>query len=315
MPISESLADGLKNRFFDEIEKEYVSFRKNFKSKSTGIKVRDYYKYLWNATGKVGLVSFEGGTKRKPYFQFSHLIPLQMRQFKEWKEKSLFGEDFYLSFEPPEVGSSYSAFSISEHAVKRIFQRATSHNAAQVYNPGIVLNQLKYLPLWANFVMAALIKSNFHERNVTLSIQIPTPDGVLMGELDTQSWLLNIRTFVADMMLSEAQAEARRIVLEISEQLHQSPGSFNAGSKIFPARTSVTGHVFLSAFIQECENSMQILSFLTNWRDMDAVLLKKFVVTTVDIGASDESFVRMLKELGVRETLKLLEQGRRVINP
>lgn len=309
MPISESLANGLKNRYFRQMEDEYVAFGKDLhRFNSKGMKMEAFVKRLWQASKSTGVMYFEGGTKRKPYFFISHLMPLEQRSFKEWNERCLFGNDFYFSLEPQEYSNKYACYGIGEHAIKRIFQRSISQSADEPYQVEAINYQLKYLPLWSSYLISLLAQISRPDEHLTVSFQIPSPGGILIAEACNKSFIAEVRTFVDELKLVESQAFARNSILKISDIIYRSPASFWAGSRIFPTRTLTYGIVLVSSFINQSSNKEEIINFLVQAGASSKEVSQRLLEIIDRFSSKDLPVIELIQSIGVRELLVEIEK-------
>lgn len=123
--MTESLANGLKNRFFSEmlIDKEALGLLK-ISDRDTPKHRKDFQKFIDRSITfyeKFDLVHYEGGSTRKPYLAFELLTIDPKREFNTWNEKCVYGSSVIFNLNPFVPYNFYSTYNISEHTIARIF--------------------------------------------------------------------------------------------------------------------------------------------------------------------------------------------------
>lgn len=230
MIMTESLASGLKNRFFKEVEAENFDLKEMlqanmppYRSKSDWPKVVKHFESIFKASK---ILQYEGGGSKHPYLMINRIIACRERPLNTWKENCLFGHDLGLSVIPNEVSAEYSGYSIGEHAVARIFLRSNYEHIKGNIGIDLVNRQLIYTPLWSRFWGMLLSVSSELISGDTCYPLIPTPDGLLLCEFDKRSYILEIRTYLSDLQLTDDQMKIKSLLKLISLKYYQSPGSF-----------------------------------------------------------------------------------------
>jgi hypothetical protein len=214
MIITESLAKGLKNRFFLEISDEIIRRlnqaampgMRGKRSPSGWLKYEEKFRKIF---GRCAFVFYSGGSKRKPYFGFISLWINKDREFNQWNEKCLTGMMAVINSDPPIFEDMNALFNIGEHAIARIYERGLvkvdANLNVDIYS---ILPEFKFVPIWSSFwvSMFSLFKlsySNLQELNQIFPI-IPTENGLFFGQISSDLMgQLEIRTFVDDKSLSQ----------------------------------------------------------------------------------------------------------------
>ena len=237
MIITESLAKGLKNRFFLEISDEIIRRlnqaampgMRGKRSPSGWLKYEEKFRKIF---GRCAFVFYSGGSKRKPYFGFISLWINKDREFNQWNEKCLTGMMAVINSDPPIFEDMNALFNIGEHAIARIYERGLvkvdANLNVDIYS---ILPEFKFVPIWSSFwvSMFSLFKlsySNLQELNQIFPI-IPTENGLFFGQISSDLMgQLEIRTFVDDKSLSQEQNQVKSALLKISEGYDSSPFCF-----------------------------------------------------------------------------------------
>jgi hypothetical protein len=228
--VTESLANGLKSRFFSEMIKGADLAQKKYLDKQVQLNSRnDFIKLSQNVRTSLkdyAILVYEGGSVRKPYVAFDLLTAIKDREYNSWNEKCLTGSSMVYSLDMNYFFSAYSPYNIGEHAISRLFLRTKPEFIDGVIDYKYITKELVNIPLWANFW--GLIASTFKDPGAVpkFSPVIPTPSGLLMCEYFKDSKKLEIRTFVHDELLSEDQLKAKELLSEIGCDFYASPISF-----------------------------------------------------------------------------------------
>lgn len=235
MIITENLAKGLKNRFFSEIGDE-VSQKLNqlikdgYKYKKNTAGWEKYSKYLKQCFDRCAITFYDGGSNSKPYLGFVGLNIDPDREFNKWNEKCLTGTVAIAILEPFWFDYSQAVFNIGEHAISRIYERGKPL-VVDDFSVDIasILPELAAVPLWAAYwtgVIAAF-KGFFSNQSETVNHffpPIPSPNGLFLSEMVAERYArVEIRTFVNDSQLSFEQLEVKKLLLEVGNDLQNSP--------------------------------------------------------------------------------------------
>ena len=237
MIITESLAKGLKNRFFLEISDELVrrleqAAKPGLRGKRSPAGWLKYVEKFKNIFDRCAFVFYQGGSKGKPYFAFVSLWVDEKRQFNQWDEKCLTGKIAIVNSDPPLFEDMSALFNIGEHAIARIYERGIVKVDIDL-NVDIfsILPEFEYVPLWGGFWagMFELFKkrySNLDDLNQIYPV-VPAKSGLFFGQiLHKELSRLEIRTFVDDKNLTMEQQQGKQILLNISRGIENSPLCF-----------------------------------------------------------------------------------------
>ena len=224
-----SLAKGLRNQLFREIDediaafiskwKAYVQKSKPQKSRSNWMK---FSKDIESVYGQYMLANHSGGTERKPFLCLSTFENTE-RTFNSWSERCFSSKVLFFNFDPIGVHSQQSGFNISEHAIQRIFQRCYSDQdpMAESFKKINFTNELRLAPLWSFFWSLLLIElsNNNKLKEKGISVIIPTVSGLLLGEIFTSNFhKCEIRTFISKQQFSALQLVHWQSMMRISEK-------------------------------------------------------------------------------------------------
>ncbi len=319
MFIDDSLAKGITKRLIEQFDAEIENASSTFK-KSThfiSLEKRTNYekilKFHKDAFENISFCYIQGGSKRHPYIAYNLPTYWKNREYEEWTENSIHGSINLKRLPEWDFNRHYygSSFLIVEHALKRIVQRANLIDDLIEIDSSRFMNELKYLPIWAGFILFFLSDVKFPLGFDTrlLSASVPTPNGILLckiNRLESGAHFLEVRTFVELDKLSDEQKDLRESLLDVSQGLESSILCF------FPYHESLTKNVKFELYetytilLFRLKDSIYELSnsFLENHDDFSIYELSKLITEYFskklnnfdlnEIGNSD----RRLKEVG-----------------
>ena len=153
--MDKSLAIGFSKLFFretdDAIRKviENLSQKKKWKISRSGWS--KFCNDAKNQLGSMALLTYEGGSARKPYFAYMGLLIDEERTYNNWQERCVTGRVCINDFSSGACKVYPALFNISEHAIRRLIQRSLTDPANFQSNIFLVLNELKHVPLWSSY--------------------------------------------------------------------------------------------------------------------------------------------------------------------
>jgi len=225
--MDSSLAKGLKNQLFRELSEEidiviqrWSKYCINAKLASSRSKWGNFCNGMDAVLGPFLLAKYIGGSKRKPLLCMAS-FENENRQYNSWDENCISSKLNYLGHNPLWVESLPMGFSVSEHAIQRIFER--SYTAESILNQDFqkvhFVRELLYAPLWSVFwTINAMTIFKRADAN-SIEIIIPSPNGLLLGEILKKFTLrCEIRTFVAQPQLSVQQLNLMQMMNGLSER-------------------------------------------------------------------------------------------------
>jgi hypothetical protein len=207
-----SLAKGLKNQLFrefsDDIDnsiKQWEKYCKESKLNKSRLKWEKFCEGIDGVYGPYLLAKYRGGSKRKPYICMA-TFENGSRQYNSWNERCIFSVLIYFANNPVWVETLVKGFSVSEHAIQRIFERSFTDEspAEKDFRKVHFATELQYAPLWSTFwvgVTNIVFKTNSFE---SIEIVLPSPNGLFFGEIRRDSFC-EIRTFLSSSQLSAKQ--------------------------------------------------------------------------------------------------------------
>jgi len=247
--VTESLAKGLKDRFFNEMingakiaSDKFVKKKITSKNRSSFAKLAATVKSSFEENA---LIVYEGGSNGKPYLIFDLLTTMEDRQYNSWDEKCLTGTTFLFNYSPSVTLDSFTTYSISEHAIARLYLRTKPVLKNGIVDCKYITRELFYVPIWASFwgaILYAYGSSKFFENASPL---IPTHSGIFICDFDEKNMKPEIRTFVDDVHLSESQVATKNLMLQASKGLEVSPLSF----LVLLARSGIDNAEMLASII------------------------------------------------------------------
>jgi hypothetical protein len=235
MIITETLAKGLKNRFFMEMNDEVVRklnklTKDGYQYKKNTAGWQKYSKYLKQSFNRCAITFYDGGSSSKPYLGFIGLSIDPEREFNKWNEKCLTGTVAIAILEPFWFDYQKAVFNIGEHAISRIYERGKPliKDGFDVDIPSI-LPEMSLVPLWSAYWTGVIstFKSFYSEQPEVVTNffpPIPSTNGLFLGEMVAKGYAsVEIRTFVNDSQLSFEQLEVKNLLMEVGEGLQNSP--------------------------------------------------------------------------------------------
>lgn len=319
MIITESLAKGLKNRFFDEakdnitiaidsLQKEARNYKE---SKSGWKKLVLKSKKILHA---ISICFYEGGSNTSPYFAFVGLSIDKDRKFNSWNEMCLSGEVVIQAHKRRFCDTSSSSFNIGEHAISRIYERSK----LRFIDPFTVdihsiLPEFKMLPLWSSFWIGnlAVITNNFTENYLTHFYHpiIPAKSGLFLCELTHVKFpKIEVRTFVDDKNLSQDQLKLKNIMWNIGLVYHSSPLS------LFPLSGSIESDYYVNKAVlselAEYASLIEEMLFHTNTGAQFSVRAQKNFNNFLKNASCEngQQLSKFYRDLGIRETQLIIRK-------
>jgi len=228
--VTESLANGLKNRFFTEMTNGADLAEKTFVDKNDRLKDRNGFAKLSSnvrtAFKDHAVLVYEGGSSRRPYVAFDLLTVIKDREYNTWNEKCLTGNSMLFNFEPRYFHDEFSTYNIGEHAISRLYLRTKPKFIDGIIDWRYISHELKNIPLWSSFWALLIFTAHSEDFAKNCFPVIPAPSGLFMCEYSTETKRLEIRTFVDDSHLTHEQLVTKKILLKIGNDLTESPLSF-----------------------------------------------------------------------------------------
>ncbi len=228
--VTESLANGLKERFFSEMAAGASRAEQNFIKEKVNLVNRNAFSKLSsvvkNSLKDYALVMYEGGTSNKPYLVFDLLTPIADRPYNSWNEKCLTGVSFLFNYDPSVAVDHFTAYNISEHAISRVYLRTKPVLKNETIDCKYIIEEMVYIPFWASFWGATLFAKDSGKFFENASPLIPAPSGMFICDFSKSTMRPEVRTFVADSQLSEKQLAAKNLMINVSRDLISSPMSF-----------------------------------------------------------------------------------------
>lgn len=228
--MTESLANGLKNRFFFEMTEDFEKFGTfNIAQKDIPKKRTQFQSFVDKAKTRYSdfqIISYEGGSSRKPYIAFELLSIDPKREFNTWNEKCVYGSSVIFNLNPFVPYSFYSTYNIGEHAISRVFLRSKSIVKDNLIDVKSLFEEVKFVPLWAAFWGVLFFTSESKQFIGNSYPVIPSPNGLFLAETDSESQRIEIRTFIDLESLSAQQLQVRESLLDIGRIFQISPLSF-----------------------------------------------------------------------------------------
>lgn len=228
MYIDESLANGLKNRFFAEMPERISELIRRFTVETGGKQSRTAWRNLSERTNRIfsddALSLYLGGSNRKPYFGLCCLALGADRPVNDWTERFLASRNVVFNCSPIATFESIGSFVISEHTVKRLYQRAQAMTQiAGKIDPYFILPELQYLPVWSSYWQWAMTSMHAAVGIEEFFPVLPGISGLFFAECTIENPSVEVRTFVSDAQLTEEQLFVKNRMLIVGKALQSSP--------------------------------------------------------------------------------------------
>lgn len=258
-----SLAKGLKNQLFREISdeidgvtKQWIKFIKQSKPDSSRLRWEKFCNEIDGIFGPFLIAKYKGGSKRKP-FLCTAMFENENRKYNSWNENCIYSKFNYYTINPVWADSFPDVFSVSEHAIQRIFERSftDASPADKNFRKVQFANELRYAPLWATFWVYMTNKTFQYESIESIEIVIPSPNGLFFGEIRRNSYC-EIRTFLASHQLSVKENNLLEKMQVISQKFSESVIPFIFHKFISDQKDSVDQ---LVNFLLEAEEITEML--------------------------------------------------------
>ena len=315
--MTESLAIGLKNRFFSEmlLDKRELGFLK-ISDEDTPKNRKDFQSFTDRSISfyeEFDLIHYEGGSKRKPYLVFELLTIDPKRVFNTWNEKCVYGSSVIFNLNPFVAHTFRSTYNISEHTIARIFLRTPPLIKNNLIDVKGIYSEFKYIPLWAAFW--GILFFSIASKNIDTSAYpvIPGPNGLFMAEINKSDKRIEIRTFVNDEDLTFEQLSTKNALLEVGKLFEVSPLCFwGPLSQLHIDRTEVIFN--LMALLLSEHKLFESIKNVLSYRETDdakRIALKKSLDSEIKISKENGHVILIehLGKIGIRKFMLKINQA------
>jgi hypothetical protein len=318
--MDKSLAIGFSNHFFREADRAIRGVIKKLSQKKVWKISRSSWSRFCNEAenqlGNMTLSVYEGGSKRKPYFAYMGLVIDEEKIYNNWQERCLTGRICINDYSSGACEMYPALFNISEHAIRRLIQRSLIDPADYQKDIFLVLDELKYVPLWSNywFQMIFGYTNNFSKKDKLDYFQliIPAPNGIFLAKISNDELpKVEIRTYVHDLQLSPDQMEMKNIMLKSTKSLANSPLSFLPLVEIMNVDASFGVTLLISYRLRECYKLLVnlLFEFVENdqLRALEKTEFGKFFIG--NISSFSELLSNEFERVGVRAAQLEIQKG------
>jgi hypothetical protein len=234
--VTESLANGLRNRFFEEMAGTIAeiadSLLSNTRYKANREGFNKSYAEIKRRFKEIFLLSYEGGSNKKPYVAFQLLTVSEGKEYNTWNERCLTGITYLANFDPRFVDDNVAVFNISEHAIARLYLRTEPKLVNNVIDYRYIIDEMFMLPFWSNYWAMTLYtgmdsddNDGFDFRGYVFPV-MPAASGLFFSEFTEKSKYIEVRTFVDDDQLTFEQSEVKTMLMEVAKDAVASPICF-----------------------------------------------------------------------------------------
>lgn len=233
--MDESLAKGLKNHFFREVNDDINRALNNLKKIKVGSSLNSWAKFCADVKkdfNDAAIVIYEGGSNRKPYLAVNGLLRDDENEINDWQEKCISSVVAVLDFENKFVKVERSFFNISEHTISRMFLRLKSEDGSQPVTNKEIIEESKLIPLWSNFWINLIYEFTDGFKNTkklsAITPIIPSKNGLFfVSFMNLEVPHIEVRTFVDDSHLREEQIFIKNTMYQATNDLAVSPLAFS----------------------------------------------------------------------------------------
>ena len=231
MYINESLANGLKERLWNECNDTYAKIPRLLSQYERTHKVKwgsrnaitKLEEMLQTGFNNFILAVSTNKSRSNPIVQFAVLDRSAEEENKNGQTEKMFTIEHFSLNAFGESNSYGSRVRIGEHAVSRVFQRHP-----EIYNPDSgdfdifkILPEFQSLallgqPMYLLFLL--LTTGDKHEPSLeNISIPFVSKNGMFLGKLNRELGTCDVRTFIADHQMSPVQNELAKQVRTLLE--------------------------------------------------------------------------------------------------
>ena len=240
-PIDEKIASGLMKQFWAEmVHRQNVEFGRaaDFNvNKKLISKVKgkgswlEQLKRIGGFFESTNLLTYIGGTERRPYLGLMLLYALKEREYNSWNERCLTALVLLTAPNPMFSQNYISLFNIGEHAISRLFLRKPSHER---HGNGLVkidsiLDDIRPLGAWAAFWHHRLVRNKqLYDHRDQLSPIVPSPSGLFLCRFSQgPEAQLEVRTFIGKSDFKKSQEKIHDLLSSACEGFLVSPLAFS----------------------------------------------------------------------------------------
>lgn len=243
--MDEILAQGYSKQFLTWLNEDLTSTRLQvqkltdkihpFDHRNNFIKFAEEIRKLYK---NLSLNFLIGGSKRKPFIAFVSFSS-EENKYENWEEKELIPSTIiYLN--NGQVKPLLSPFTLSEHALKRLYQRSNINKDLIAKNHYAIIKEMSLLPLWSAFW--ASFKTLTETDDLSLNIYLPGIEGLFLAKIEQFKYgaKVHIRTYLGPKDLSEKQVYIKEALKNAGQDLENSILSFFPSAwNYFPQQNAI----------------------------------------------------------------------------
>ena len=240
-PIDEKIASGLMKQFWAEmVHRQKVEFGRaaDFNANKKLIsKVKgkgswlEQLKRIGGFFENTNLLTYIGGTERRPYLGLTLLYALKEREYNSWNERCLTALVLLTAPNPIFSQNYISLFNIGEHAISRLFLRKACHERQEngLVKIDSILDDIRPLCAWAAFWHHRLVRNKqLYDHRDQLSPIVPTPSGLFLCRFSKGAEAqLEVRTFIGKADFKKSQDKIHSLLTSACEGFMVSPLAFS----------------------------------------------------------------------------------------
>lgn len=331
--LDESIARGYAKQFLNHYFSERLKAEEFFLDcKLTSLNIKKIYSKYIASTKNFNLNSLLYEKGKWPYFVCSFFEPHEYKD-DDYKENIMQPGVFYLATNP-EIDeelmfNNYQSFYVSEHAIKRVYQRSGIFITGEPKNYLYMLDELRPIAIWSTIwltlynILDKILDSKKLPSNKSpihhLRPIIPTAHGIFLCDFELNSkthlkkidefkdfnMILRVNSYIGEREFLGKQGALKKRLYEISKPFINSFSAFESiRSYLYPLEQRVQASIerlylilktynFLSDFIEEynSENN-KIISMNTLLNDVfkDSYFLQNIGVFDIKISKGYEAF-------------------------
>jgi hypothetical protein len=304
--MDEILAKGFSKQFLTWLNEDLIKTRvlaqklvdkmQPFAHRNNFMKFAEELKKIYS---NLSLNFLIGGSERRPFIAFVSFSS-EENEYETWEEKELIPSTIiYLNNE--QMQPVLSPFTVSEHALKRIYQRANIKIQEIEKNHYAIINEMSLIPLWASFWAA--FKTMTDTEDLSLNVYIPGIEGLFLIKMENLKYgnRIHVRTYLGPNDLSDDQVFIRDTLKNAGTGFENSLLSFFPSSwDKFPGQCTIDFDLILYRLKKNNQNLSRI--FLSSDDEVEASILNRKITAILKTKTTEyfEELNQLLTKYGYR---------------
>jgi hypothetical protein len=281
--MDEVLARGYSKQFLSWLDEDLIKARNEMQKLVENIRPYNHRNNFKKFAEKLNLIYkklslnfFLGGSERKPFVAFIS-YSAKKGKYESWEEKEIIPV-VVIFFSDGQGETLGSPFTISEHALKRVFQR--SGIIVEKNNHYAITEEMSYIPVWASFW--TLFQGITETSELDLEVYIPGIQGLFlikMQKIKSVS-IIHVRTYLGPKDLNEDQIFLRDTLIQATSNLKNSMLSFFPTSqRIYQGQVSIDFDLILHRLKPYIDKLSPLL--IRSNDDLEISIFKRKLIETI----------------------------------